>query len=138
MAFELNLTAFRHASWGGSSGLADFIRLHDDWSGASFTWAFSQGPGGPNAITLNNASEGLQGISASFEPGYLHPVSGEAVGGTIIRPQIDQTTLESVNVLSPTQNVIPLHHTLYVIPENEPRRVVCFGDFTIKQGAPSA
>lgn len=137
MAFELNLAAFRHAPWGGMNGLADLIRLDNDWSGAVFTWAFAASAGGPNAFTLSNAPEGSQGISASYLAGYAHPTSGEAVGGTVIRPQIDQVTLEAVLDTAPRDDKITLHHTLYVTPPGEPKRTLCFGKFTIKKGAVS-
>lgn len=135
MPFELNLTAFRHAPWGGTTGLADLVRMHDDWSLAEFSWAFATSPGGPNAFTLESAPEGAEGVSADYDPDYPHPESSETVGGTTIRPQVDQVTLENVSVSPPDKEDIELHHTLYVTPSGEPRRVLCFGRFTIKKGA---
>ncbi|MED5545012.1 hypothetical protein [Novosphingobium decolorationis] len=137
MPFELNLTAFRHAPWGGTTGLADLVRMNDDWSLAQFSWAFSSAPGGANAFTLETADEGAEGVSSTFDPDYPHPSTAETVGGTTIRPQIDQATLEAVADARPEKEDIELHHTLYVTPSGEPRRVLCFGRFTIKKGAPT-
>ncbi len=137
MPFELNLAAFRHAAWGGTNGLADLVRLNDDWSLAQFCWAFSTAPGGENVITLNNAASGNEGVFADFDAQYLHPVTAAVVGGTTIRPQINQATLETIPDPQPKKEVIDLHHTLYVTPQGEPRRVLCFGKFTIKKGAPA-
>ncbi len=138
MPFEQNLSAFKHASWGGTNGLADLVRLGDDWSQTAFTWALSSSPGGTNVLTLTAAPEGQQGISAAYEAQYVHPVTGDVVGATIIRPQIDQASFEAIADTAPHDAQIVLHHTLYAAPPGEPRRVLCFGNFTIKKGAPGA
>ena len=137
MAFELPITAFRHAPWGGISGLADLVRLADDWSAATFQWVFADAAGGTAKITLANAAAGSQGVSATHDPDYPHPTSGAVVGATMIRPQIDEATLEGLTSPTTPSDDIVLYHTLYVTPSGSIKRVLCYGAFTIKQGAPS-
>ena len=137
MAFELPITAFRHAPWGGISGLADLVRLADDWSGATFQWVFADAAGGTAKITLANAAAGSQGVSATYAADYPHPTSGADVGATTIRPQIDEATLEGLTSPTTPSDDIVLYHTLYVTPSGSIKRVLCYGAFTIKQGAPS-
>lgn len=136
MAFELPITAFRHAPWGGASGLADLVRLAEDWSGAAYQWVFADAAGGEAKITLNTAAAGSQGVSATFDAAYPHPTSGAVVGATLMRPQIDETTLEGLTSPTTPSDDIVLYHTLYVTPSGSIKRVLCYGAFTIKQGAP--
>lgn len=136
MAFELPITAFRHAPWGGASGLADLVRLADDWSGAALLWVIADKAGGAVQITLVNVAAGSQGISASYDAAYPHPTSGAVVGATIIRPQIDVATLEGLTSPAIPSDDIVLYHTLYVTPSGGVKRVLCYGAFTVKQGAP--
>lgn len=138
MAFELPVTAFRHAPWGGINGSADIVRLAADWSGATFVWAFADGPGGTHLFELTAAAEGSQGISSSYDSGYIHPTSGAIVGATTIRPQIDEATLSGLDDPDPVSDDIELYHTLYVTLPGENKRVFCYGIFTIKQGAPTS
>lgn len=137
MAFELPITAFRYAYWGGPDGSADLIQLVDDWSGATFEWIIADKPGGAVKITLNNAAEGSQGVSATYDSDYPHPSTGAEVGGTTIRPQINKGTLQALDDPDPVSSDIEYYHTLYVTPVGGLKTVHCFGDFTIKQGAPA-
>jgi len=137
MAFELPIIAFRHAPWGGSSGLADLVRVGIDWSGATFQWAFSPKPGAEALIDLDNAAANSQGISATYDPAYADPTSGLAVGATTIRPLITEATLTGLADANPASADIVLYHTLYVTPAGGTKRVQCFGNFTIMQGAPA-
>ncbi|TYC85059.1 hypothetical protein [Novosphingobium sp. BW1] len=88
----------------------------------------------PHAITLTNAPQGKQSANATFEAGYLPPSTGNATGGTTIRPQINRATFEAW--ADPVSGAAPLtlHQTLYVTPEGESPRVLCFGNFTIRKG----
>jgi hypothetical protein len=136
MAFDLPITAFRHAPWGGSSGLADLIRLVDDWHDAAFLWVIADSAGGASQITLTSVGAGSQGVSATYDDGYIHPTTRAIVGATTIRPQIDEATLEALTDPVPASADIVLYHTLYVTPTGGIKRVECYGSFTVKQGAP--
>lgn len=132
MAFELPITAFRHAPWGGRQ----LTLLADDWSDATFEWAFSTKPGLPALITLETEPAGTEGVFAAYDPDYVHPRTGVVVGATEIMPLIDQATLEALPDPDPVSADIALYHTLYATPANGLKVAVCFGFFTIKQGAP--
>lgn len=132
MAFELNIFAFRRAPWGGATGLADIVVLGKNWSAAAFLWQFGSPADLAADISLTTQTAGTQGVSATYDAGYLHPTSGAVVGATIIRPQIDETTLEAL-VYSGVADLL-LEHTFYITPSGEPERVYCHGSFTIKQG----
>jgi hypothetical protein len=133
VAFELPITAFRHAPWGGRQ----LTLIADDWSDADFEWAFSAKPGMPALITLETEPAGTEGIFASYDPDYLHPRTGQVVGATYIMPLIEQASLEALPNPDPVSADIVLYHTLYATPPNGLRVAVCFGLFTIKQGAPA-
>lgn len=135
MAFEKNYTAFASAVFGGPSGRVFIDVLGQDLSDATFAWAFSTTPGAAAAFTLTNAGAGSQGVSASYDPSMVHPVSGAVVGGSRIVPQIDEATLEGLT-FSGAAN-LALTHTLYETPSGGSKRVRCHGVLTVKQGAPN-
>lgn len=132
MAFELNMTAFRRAPWGGDTGLADIVVLGKDWSGATFLWRFGAPSDLAMDISLGNASAGSQGVSATYDAAYVHPTSGAVVGATTIRPQIDETTLEALSYSGVAD--LELAHTFYIDPADSIELVYCYGTMTIKQG----
>jgi hypothetical protein len=132
VAYELPITAFRHAPWG-----RELVLIAEDWSAATFEWAFAVRPGDASLITLENRAAGIEGISASFDPAYVHPRSGAQVGATIITPLMDEVTLALLPEPVPSSADIVLYHTLYATPADGLKRVMCFGSFTIKQGVPA-
>jgi hypothetical protein len=133
MAFELPIIAFRHAPWGGRQ----LTLIADDWSDADFEWAFSVKPGMAPLITLESGPAGSQGIFAVHDPDYVHPRTGAVVGATEIIPLINEVTLEALPNPEPASADIVLYHTLYATPADGLKVPVCFGSFTIKQGAPA-
>lgn len=136
MAFELNIIAFKHAPWGGSTGLADIVVLGKDWSAATFLWNFGAPDDLVVLMSLDNAAPGSQGVSASYDAGYVHPESGAVVGATTIRPFITEENFESL-VFVDVDDLV-LAHTFYLTPDAELERVYCHGTFTIKQGVAEA
>jgi hypothetical protein len=137
MAFEIAITAFRHAPWGGTGVLDYVVQLGVDWEDAAFQWAFAPEPGAAASFVLVNEAAGSQGVSAEYQADYVHPNSGAIVGATIITPLITQATFAELPDPVPTSADIVLYHTLYVTPPGGTKRVFCFGDFVIKQGAPT-
>lgn len=138
MAFEKEITVLRHADWGGAIGNADIVVLGRDWSEASFLMAIAREPGATPEITLENEDAGSEGISATYDAGYVHPRSGAVVGATIIRPQINKATLEGLDDPTPTSADMEFYYSLYVTPPDEPQRAYAYGPFTIRQGVPQA
>lgn len=131
MAFETNISMFKHAPWGGATGVGDIVIWGTDWSGATFSWKFGSASDLAADITLANAAAGSEGVSATYGA-YTHPISGEEGFATIIRPQIDAATLEALTYSGVDD--LSLEHTFYVTPSGEPERVLTFGTVTIEQG----
>lgn len=112
-----------HAPWGGATGFADIHIQPYDWHAATFVMAFSLSKGGAAAITLTNAAAGSQGVSATYDSSLADPNTGVVVGGTIIRPQIDEATLEALSwgANDPTEP-LPLFMDLLVTPSGSPQQ----------------
>lgn len=135
MAVELPIGAFKRVPFGGATGDADIPVVGVDWSGAAFKLDIRVDPGdtGTPLVSLTSASAGSQGISATYEAGYVLP-DGTSAPATIIRPQIDEATLEALDLSTRPSSPLELFYDLHVTPSGEPKRVVCFGAFTIYPG----
>lgn len=135
-AFDLDITAFKHADWGGDAGNADIIISAADWSDARFKMHVrpSRGNTGTPLISLINAAAGSQGISASYAASLVHPKTRDLLGGTIIRPQIDKATLEALAYADDPADDRVLFYDLHITLPGAPRRVLCGGRFTVKPG----
>ncbi|HUD30609.1 MAG TPA: hypothetical protein VMQ93_17210 [Novosphingobium sp.] len=124
----------RHVPWGGAVGDADFILFGPDYSAAAFTLSLAAAQGGPALKTIGNAGAGSEGISATFEDDFAHPVTGETGSATIIRPQIDEASLEAL-AWGPDLTVpLVLSYDLLMTPVGAPQRAICFGTFTLYAG----
>lgn len=134
---SINLTALRHATWGGEDTENVIAFLGEDIRDASFSWAFAQSPGGPVLFTLEGAPAGEQGLSGDYDPSYTHPATGLLVGATIVVPQIDEVTLKGLSDPVPASSDIRLTHTFYAQRANSAKRAVFQGTFRIMQGAPN-
>lgn len=137
MAPDVDLVAFRHATWGGPAGGEQIIFLGENLSGAVFAWSFAGTAGGIAEFTLGNAALGLQGVQLEYVDDYVHPISGKLVGATIVVPQIDETTLEGIQGAGAVSDDIILVHTLYVTRASSPKKAEFGGKFTIRQGVPN-
>ena len=137
MAFERPyIHRNKHAVWGGAGSEAgEIVVLGKDWSGAAFVWAFGPAQGSAASITLTNASAGSQGVSATYDAGYVHPATGAVVGATTIKPQINEATFEALSWGStPADQPLPLEHDLLVTPSGEAQRPYAYGTFTLYPG----
>lgn len=136
MAFQLDISVFKHTQWGGAIGNADLITLGKDWSAATFKLEVrtAKAAAGAALITLNNATAGSEGVSATYDPDYVDPENGEVAGATIIRPQIDEATLSGLAAASPASADRVLYYDLHVTPSGLPKRVYCYGAFTVDPG----
>lgn len=126
------------APFGGATGDGDLWRTGVNWSsGAAFvlTVRTAYGATGTALITLTGATAGTQGISATYDAGYLDPSTGAVVGGTRLRLQIDEATLEAISWGSANPDEpLELFYDLLVTPSGEPQRQLCRGPFTIYPG----
>lgn len=137
MAFELPIEHLsRHVTFGGSSGDGDIELMGEDWSSAAFRMTFSASKGGSaiSGLTLSAATAGTQGISATYDAGYIHPDTGAIVGATTIRPQIDEASFEALSWGSDPAAPLILYYDLLVTPAGQTQQVFCFGTFTIQPG----
>lgn len=135
MPAEINFTAFKHAPWGGATGDGDIVVWDQDWSSATFLWQFGAPSDLAQDISLDNASAGSEGVSATYTTTYDHPTSGASGPATLIRPQINEATLEALT-FDGVEDLI-LEHTLYVTAAGV-KRVLVYGTATIKQGVADA
>lgn len=135
MAVKLDISAFKRVPWGGASGYADLPVVGVDWSAAAFKMDIRICPGDATTplVSLTNATAGSQGISATYDAGYVMP-DGEVVGATIIRPQIDEPTLEALALSARASDPVALSYDLHITPAGGVKSVVCFGAFTILPG----
>lgn len=134
MAFDFNIThPSKHVPFGGASGDGDFIYLGVDLSAAAFVMTIAPQVGSAGIITLTNASAGTQGISATYNAGYVHPTTGQVVGATTVRPQIDETTFEGLT-WGATDEPLVLAYDMLVTPSGGVQYVWFKGTFTIHPG----
>lgn len=119
----------KHAPWGGAKADADIVILGVDWSAGTFAMQFRNEPGddGDPLIALGNASAGSQGISTTYEPEVAHPLTGELTSATIIRPQIDETTLEDLDLAADPARPAKLHYDILATVSD-------FGKFVLLAG----
>ena len=134
MAFSFPITHnSKHTPWGGASGHADMVYLGMDWSAATFRFTLAPLVGSAALITLTNQTAGTQGISATYDAGYVDDRTGLVVGATIIRPQIDEATFEALT-WGATDEPLVLFHDMLVTPSGEPQFVWFDGVTTILPG----
>lgn len=135
--FERDIVAWRRVPFGGAGGDRDIVLLGLDWSAATYAMQIRAAPGdtGTPLVSLVNAAAGSQGISATYDAAYIHPVTGATVGATTIRPQIDKATMAAlpVNADDPAQP-IDLWHDIHVIVGALPEFVFRSGKFTVEPG----
>lgn len=135
MAFRLDYShPSRRVPFGGEVGDTDIIYLGINWSTAAYIMAFAATEGGSPLFTLTNATAGTQGISASYNAGYLHPDTGGTVGATTITPFISEATLEALSYSSDPDAPLVLYFDLLVTPSGGQQRVLCKGTLSIYQG----
>ena len=145
MAFvsqPVNLAADKRTPWGGVSGDADIVILGLDWSAGTFLMEIRPEPGstGTAMVSITNASAGAEGFSASYDSAYPHPTvtdeSGDplVVGATIIRPQINETTLEGLAYGADPADAVVLFYDIHATVSGRGKFVLMGGQFTIEPG----
>lgn len=142
MAVELNITTFRHVPFGGTTGDGDLPILGEDYSDATFEMHIRLAPGatGDPLIELENAAALSEGISAEYDADYPHPLTGEEVGATVIRIEIDETSIESLPVAAEPEEPAVFYYDLQMTPSfsGARKRVVIYGTFTVYPGVTNA
>lgn len=136
MATELDIAVrSKRVPWGGASGEADIDWMREDISGATFKMEIRLEPGdtGSALVTLNNATAGSEGISATYDAGYLHPDTEEVVGATIIRPQINEATMEALATAADTSDSVEANYDIHATISGV-KRLLLYGKFTYYPG----
>lgn len=136
MAIELDIVIrSKRVQWGGASGEADIVWLGQDLSAA--TWAMDvralPGDTATALVALATAAAGAQGISATYDAGYLHPATGATVGATTIRPQINETTMEGLATATPGDGPFDAHYDIHMTLSGV-KRLFAFGRFVYHPG----
>ncbi|MBK61645.1 MAG: hypothetical protein CL575_01635 [Altererythrobacter sp.] len=131
-----NFTVDKRVPWGGANGEADIVVLGLDWSAGTYLMEVRPEPGNTSAALLSiaNASAGAQGVSVSYEAGYLHPKTGAVVGATIIRPQINETSLESLSYGADPADPVTLFYDIHATVSGRGKFVLMAGKFIIQPG----
>lgn len=113
-----------------------FVIIGYDWSDATFLLHVRHLPGdtGTPVIALTNAAEGSQGLCASFDDAYVHPVSGATVEATIVAVQIDEATLEALSLNLPPEQPLDLFYDVHATPTGEHKRILFGGPFSLRPG----
>lgn len=124
-----------HAPFGGETGDFDIQRLGVNWSAGAAVLKIASEQGGSALITLTSPITGGEGIDLSYDSGMLHPTTGVATGGTLIRPLIAEATLEGLSwgQIEPDQP-LKLWFDLLVTPSGGQQRYVCEGPVWIWKG----
>lgn len=130
------ITADKRVPWGGINGEADIPVLGVDWSAGTFVMQIRNEPGdtGDPLVSLENASAGAEGISASYVEEYAVPDSDQVVPATIIRPQVNETTLEALSLGADTSKPVVLHYDIHATVSGLGKFVLMAGTFTISPG----
>ncbi len=129
MAFEWNIVhPSKHVSL-----IYTFTKIGENWSAATFKLTVADTQGAAALITLNNVAAGSQGVSATYDAGYIHPTSGKVVGATSIIVQIDEATLEALTFpTAPAPKVMA--YDLLVTPSGSHQRTHAWGALTVNPG----
>lgn len=137
MAYEIDIAVrSKRVPWGGSTGEADIVILGIDYSAATFKMEIRPLPGDSATalVTLNNAAAGSEGISATYDEGYLDPESGATVGATIIRPQVNETTMEGLSTATPSDDSVDAFYDIHMTPSGGAKTLLAFGQFNYHPG----
>ena len=124
----------RHVPWGGATGDADIIMFGPDYTSGTFQLAIAAAAGSAALISLTKQAAGTQGVSATFEDPFTHPITSEVGSAMIIRPQVDEASFEALVWGSDPTAPLELYYDLLMTPTGLPQRAVCFGTFTLYPG----
>ena len=138
-----NVSALRHVPWGGASGDQDIVIMGLNWSASTLSLQVRPTPGDTSTplVSLANAAAGSEGISVTYDAGYIYPANGPhtaligtVVGATTIRPQINQATLEAIPLPSDPTQPLGLSYDIHITPPGLPKMQLAYGSFTLFPG----
>jgi hypothetical protein len=134
MAVNLPLLAYKRVPFVEPDG-ATFVIVGPNWSGAAYRMQIRQRPGdtGSAMVTLTTQAAGAEGISASYVAGYEMPDGSEAPA-TKVLIQINETTLEGLELGTPYDEPLELYYDLHITPSGGTKFNYCGGKFTLAPG----
>lgn len=132
MPFPLDITVVsKRVPW-----VEDLALEGPDYSGGTFKMEIRQNPGdgGSALVTLNGAALGSEGISATYDAGYVDPETGETFAATVFVLRINEATMEGLAVGTPTDEPVELHYDIHVTPSGGTKFVLAYGAFIYNPG----
>lgn len=119
---------------------ATWVFIAEDWADATFAMDIRHNPGdtGDPVISLGTETAGTEGISATVDPAYVFvdPETGEEVtaSATLVLCQIDEATLEALDLPTPADKSAVYYYDLHVTPSGGVKRVAVSGKFIVNPG----
>jgi hypothetical protein len=136
-SFRDDLVAWRHAPFGGAAADQDWVFVAENLTGATAKMQVRFTPGDTTTtplVNLANVSSAVQGLLITWNPTFPDPDTGSPVGGSVVRPQIDRTTLEAIALgADPTQPQV-FAYDLHITPSGGVETLRAFGSFTLNPG----
>lgn len=136
MPFEDNIEhRSKHVPWTtNSSADNDWWIGGVNWEAGDAVMTLCEPREGASKIVLTKQGPGAQGLSLFYDAAFVTP-DGVAIGGTRIRPHIDEATFEAITWESEQTQPLALYYDLLVTPPGEAQQVFCYGTFTLYAGA---
>ena len=117
----------------------EIVIIGPDYSAAAFKIDIrnQKGDTGTALIALVTADSGSQGISATYDAAYVFDNNGteETAPASIITIQIDEATIEALDLGNPAREVVDLVYDLHITPSVGLKFVQCGGSFKIDPGS---
>lgn len=132
---ELNIPAQKRVPF-----LDDIVVINRDYSGsfvAKMDIRANPGDTGTALVGLTNQTAGTEGISVTYDATYdLENADGTTteVPASLLLIQINETTLETLDLGTPTDDPVVLYYDIHVTATGFQKHVVCRGKFTLYPG----
>lgn len=129
-------TAWRHVPWGGAGSDEEWVLLGENLTGATLRLQVrpSEGDTAAPLIDLSGAAAGTEGLSLTYDAGYVDTETSAVVGATVIMPYVLKATLEAIAPASDPAQPRELVYDLQVTASGGIARLRCFGSFTLMPG----
>lgn len=92
------------------------------------------GDSGAALVTLNPAAPTAQGLSVTYDPGYVDPEGVLPDGASLVRMIVSETTLEGLAYGADTSDPVALHYDIHLTPSGGTKFVFAAGTFKIDPG----
>lgn len=117
---------------------ADFIipEMGANYTGATLFAEVRAEPGadGTALITLNPATPPAEGLSVTYDAGYVDPEGIMPDGASLVRIIIAEATLEGLAYGADASKPVVLYYDIHLTPSGGTKFVFCSGTFTVDPG----